>query len=64
MNGEEAEDDPEAEFDDEDYREDGCEDDMRSDKKGDEQLSVTLSGHGIPFAKSVSASSGSDTDDR
>jgi len=60
MNGEEAEDDPEAEFDDEDYRED----DVRGGKKGDEQLSVTTSGHGIPFAKSASASSGSDTDDR
>jgi len=61
MNGEEAEDDPEAEFDDEDYREN----DVRGGKKSDEQLSVTSSGHGIPFAKSTStSSSGSDTDDR
>jgi len=57
MNGEEAEEDAEAEFDDEDYREDDA-------VRGSEQLSVTSRGHGIPFAKSASASSGSDTDDR
>ncbi|KAL9713623.1 hypothetical protein Ac2012v2_003234 [Leucoagaricus gongylophorus] len=62
MNGEEAEDDPEAEFDDEEYHDDSYEGDFRGGKKGIEQLAVT-SDHGIPFAKSASAS-GSDTDSR
>lgn len=65
MNEEETEDEPETELDEEDfYLDDDYDDDFEDVKRGVGQLKVTSSEHGVPFAKSASASSGSDTDGR